>query len=59
MYFSYYFVGPYPGQPYQQQPFGPEQQPYGPHAPGQYPPPSQNQYGNQNRMYPPYGPDDA
>lgn len=57
-YRCYLFAGPYQGQFQHQQPFGPEQQPYGPHAAGQFQ--AQNQYGNQNRqMYPPYGPDDA
>lgn len=55
----YYFLGPYQGQ--YQQPFvnpDQQQQPYGPHGPGQYPP-TQNQYGGQSRqMYPPYGPGD-
>lgn len=50
------FLGPYQGQ-YQPPPFGgPEQQPYGPHNAGQYPP-SQNQYPNNRQMYPPYGPE--
>lgn len=58
IYRRFLFAGPYQGQ-YQQAFVGPEQQPYGPHAAGQYP--AQNQYGPQNRqMYPPYGgPDDA